>query len=86
MSPVPPALRVEIVQAERLELVHRTHLLNLGEHLFPRTLEDFEKLVEEQELFELRDVSVGANAVPAGSATCVCRPTTSTSSSSTSAR
>lgn len=66
MSEVLPALRVAIVPAERLELVHHTHLLNLGEHLFPRTREDFEKLVEEQELFELRDVSAGANGVPAG--------------------
>jgi ribosomal protein S18 acetylase RimI-like enzyme len=66
MSQASRNLRVAIVPAERVDLVHSTHLLNLGEHLFPRTRDDFARLVEEQELFELVDDDAGADAVPVG--------------------
>lgn len=72
MSQGSPTLRVRIVTGARIAVVHAVHRANLGPHLFPRTIDEFESIAEDQAMFELVEVSANASAAPVG--VCYVRP------------
>jgi hypothetical protein len=72
MSQGSSALRIRIVTRARVAAVHAVHVANLGPHLFPRTIDEFERIADEQAMFELVDAAADASAPPVG--VCYVRP------------